>query len=65
MISRFLRGLEKREFFLMLASRVTNWDKIDGNPFCLHLPWSENNVYLKKFRQVYNVHYKGLFDAPT
>ena len=36
----------------MLASSITNWDRVDGNPICLSVPWEENNDYLKKFRQV-------------
>ena len=51
-MSRFLKGLETRDFFLMLASRVTNLDRVDDNPICLGLPWDENSEHLKKFRQV-------------
>ncbi|CAB4005650.1 cryptochrome-1 isoform X2, partial [Paramuricea clavata] len=50
-ISGFLKGLETRDFFIMLASRIRNWDRINGNPVCLDIPWEENSEYLKQFRQ--------------
>ena len=47
-----MKGLVMRDFFYTLASQISNWDKVDGNPLCLAIPWEVNDDRLAKFKQV-------------
>lgn len=46
------KGLVMREFFFMLASRISNWDRVEGNSLCLQIPWDKNDDHLSRFKQV-------------
>ena len=41
-----------REFFFVVASKHTNFDKMRNNSLCLQFPWEEHQDQLERFKQV-------------
>lgn len=41
-----------REFFYCAATKNENFDKIEGNPICVQIPWDKNPEALAKWANV-------------
>lgn len=41
-----------REFFYCAATRNPNFDRMEGNPICVQIPWEKNQEALAKWANV-------------
>jgi cryptochrome len=49
-----------REFFYCAATKNPNFDKMNGNPICVQIPWDRNAEALAKWA---NVRYEQVYYA--
>lgn len=49
-----------REFFYCAATKNENFDKMEGNPICVQIPWDRNPEALAKWANV-STHYINVF----
>jgi len=43
--------VNRREFFYTVGHHTPNFDKMEGNPICKQIPWSEDEELLKAWEE--------------